>query len=59
MSFDQLIKFFQQLNETETIKQLKSDRLNLDNNNIMISESGNTDSDDHNHNSHNSDKNRL
>ena len=58
MSFDQLIKFLQQLNEMKTTRQLKSDRLNLDNNNnIVMPESDNTDSDDHN--SHNSDENQL
>src|SRR5205809_4236756 len=58
MSFDKLVKLFQQLNEMKTTRQSEFDRLNLDNDdNIMISESDNTDSDDHN--SHNSDKNQL
>ena len=47
------------MNNTETTRQLKSDRLNLNNNNIIISESDNTDSDDHNLDSHDSDENQL
>ena len=47
MSLDQLIKLLQQLNNMKTTRQLKSDRLNLDdNNNIVMSESDNTDSND-------------
>ena len=58
MSLDQLAELLQQLNETETTRQLKSDRLNLDNNdNIVMSESDNTDLNDHD--SHDSDENQL
>ena len=57
MSFNQLIKLLQQLNETETTKQSESDRLNFNNDNIVISKSDNINSDDHNLNSHDSDKN--
>ena len=59
MNLDQLVKLLQQLNNIETTRQFKSDRLNFDNNNIMMSESDNTDSDDHNLNSYNFDKNQL
>ena len=60
MSFDQLVELLQQLNDIKTTRQLKSDKLNLDNNNnIVMSESDNTDSDDHNLDSHNSDENQL
>ena len=56
MSFDQLVKLLQQLNEMKTTRQFKSDRLNLDDNDIVMSESDNIDSDNHNHNS---DENQL
>ena len=56
MSLDQLAELLQQLNNTETTRQLKFDRLNLDDNTVMP-ESDNTDSDDHD--SHDSDKNQL
>ena len=59
MNLDQLIELLQQLNETKTTRQFKSDRLNLDDNNIMMSESDNTDLNDHDHDSHNSDENQL
>ena len=57
LNFDQLAELLQQLNETETTKQSESDRLNLDNNNIVMPESDNTDLNDHD--SHNSDENQL
>ena len=56
MNLDQLAELLQQLNDTETTRQFKSDRLNLDDDTVMP-ESDNTDSDDHN--SHDSDKNQL
>ena len=59
MSFDQLIKLLQQLNNTETTRQFESDKLNLNNNNIVMSKSDNTDSDDHDLDSHDSDENQL
>ena len=59
MSLDQLAELLQQLNKTKTTRQFESDKLNLDNNDIMMSESDNTDSNDHDHNSHNSDENQL
>ena len=60
MNFNQLIEFLQWLNNMKTTKQLKSDRLNLnDNDNIMISESDNTDLNNHDLNSHDSDENQL
>ena len=68
MNFKQLVEFLQQLNEMKTVRQFKSDRLTLDNNNnnvddnnIVMSESDNTDSDDLNFdlNSHDSDENQL
>src|SRR6266513_916072 len=44
----------------KTTRQLKSDRLNLDDNdNIVMSESDNTDLNDHDLNSHDSDENQL
>ena len=44
----------------KTTRQFKSDRLNLDNDdNIVMSESDNTDLNDHNLNSHDSDENQL
>ena len=60
MSLDQFTELFQWLDNMKTTRQLKSDRLNLDDNdNIVMSESDNTDSDDHNLNSHDSDENQL
>ena len=43
----------------KTTRQSESDRLNLDNNNIVMSEPDNTDLNDHDLNSHNSDENQL
>ena len=58
MSFDQLTELLQWLNNMKTTRQLKSDRLNLDDDdNIVISESDNTDLNDHNLDSHDSDEN--
>src|SRR5436190_24332033 len=59
MSLDQLAKLLQQLNKTETTRQYESDKLNLDNNDIMMSESDNTDLNNHNHDSHDFDENQL
>jgi len=56
MSFDQLVKLLQQLDETETTRQSESDRLNFDDD-TMMSESDNTDLNDHD--SHDSDENQL
>ena len=57
MSFDQLAELFQQLNDMKTTKQLKSDKLNFDNNNIIMSKSDNIDLNDHD--SHNFNENQL
>ena len=56
MSLDQLAELLQWLNETETSE---SDKLNLDNDNTIMSKSDNTDLNDHNLDSHNSDENQL
>ena len=47
------------MNDTETTRQSESDKLNLDNNNIVMSESDNTDSNNHDFDSYNSDENQL
>ena len=54
MSLDQLAELLQWLNETETTRQSKSDKLILDNDTTTVmSETDDTDSDDHNsHDSH-------
>ena len=50
MSLDQLAELFQQLNETKTKRQAESDMLIFDNNTITMSNTDNTDL--NNHNSH-------
>ena len=58
MNLDQLVKLLQQLNNMKTTRQLKSDRLNFDDNTV-ISELDNINLNDHDIDSHDSDKNQL
>ena len=59
MNLDQLTELFQWLNEMKTTRQSESDRLNLNNDDIVMSESDNTDLNDHDYNSHDFDENQL